>query len=120
MFALTPQHRFFLYRHWCDMRKGFDGLSGIVRNELNADPLSGDVFVFINRSRTTMKLLIFENDGYLLYHKRLEAGRFQNLVKNQTDDDIAAEVIDYHRLELLIQGVDLYHLKYRKRYKKRA
>ena len=39
---------------------------------------------------------------------------------NQTDDDIAAEVIDYHRLELLIQGVDLYHLKYRKRYKKRA
>ena len=117
MFALTPQHRFFLYRHRCDMRKGFDGLSGIVRNELEADPLSGDVFVFINRSRTTMKLLIFENDGYLLYHKRLEAGRFQDF-KNEEKTD--GEIIDYQRLQFLIRGVDLHHLKYRKRYKKRA
>ena len=78
MFALTPQHRFFLYRHWCDMRKGFDGLSGIVRNELNADPLSGDVFVFINRSRTTMKLLIFENDVTSFVHHNIPQHKHQN------------------------------------------
>lgn len=116
MFGLTTQHRFFLYRHACDMRKGFDGLSGLVRNELDADPLGGDVFVFINRSRTTMKLLVFENDGYLLYHKRLEVGSFQKIPQGGTP----AEMIDYHHLQFLIQGVDLHHLKYRKRYKKRA
>lgn len=119
MFALTGHHRFFLYRHACDMRKGFDGLSGVVRNELDADSLSGDVFVFVNRSRTTMKLLVFESDGYLLYHKRLEAGRFQGfqgLSDNQTED--AAAKIDYQRLQFLIRGVDLHYLKYRKRYKK--
>ena len=119
MFALTPQHRFWLYRQSCDMRKGFNGLSGIVRNELNSDPLNGDVFVFINRARTTMKLLVFDTDGYLLYHKRLAKGSFQQLPDQAGDNSLAA-TINYQRLQLLLRGVDLRHLKFRKRYANHA
>ena len=57
MLSLGSSHRYYLYRGVTDMRKGFDGLSGLVRNELGRDPLSGDVFVFVNRRRDRMKLL---------------------------------------------------------------
>ena len=97
------------------MRKGFNGLSGLVRNETDADPLSGDVFVFINRSRTTMKLLVFEGDGYLLYHKRLAAGSFQKQV-NTTLQINTTVLIDYNQLHFLLRGVDLRHVKHRKRF----
>lgn len=124
MFALTPKHRFWLYQPSCDMRKGFNGLSGLVRNELQRDPLNGDVFVFINRARTIMKLLVFETDGYLLYHKRLALGRFQQLPRqlddNELDDNNLAADIDYQRLHLLLRGVDLQHIKLRKRYAKQT
>jgi transposase len=115
MFALTPRHRFYLYQDSCDMRKGFNGLSGLVRNETDADPLSGDVFVFINRSRTTMKLLVFEGDGYLLYHKRLAAGSFQKQTDKLSSCDATA-LIDYNQLHFLLRGVDLRHIKHRKRF----
>ena len=115
MFALTPRHRFFLYQQSCDMRKGFNGLSGLVRNETDEDPLSGDVFVFMNRSRTTMKLLVFEGDGYLLYHKRLAAGSFQKQTETILDED-AAIVIDYEQLHFLLKGIDIRHVKQRKRF----
>jgi transposase len=48
------------------MRKGFDGLSGVVRNDLGMDPLSGDVFIFLNRRRTHMKLLVWEESGFVV------------------------------------------------------
>lgn len=115
MFALTPQHRFFLYQQSCDMRKGFNGLSGLVRNELDADPLGGDVFIFINRSRTTMKLLVFEGDGYLLYHKRLAAGSFQKQSGNKRNAH-GAIVIAYNELHLLLKGIDVRYIKQRKRF----
>jgi len=115
MFALTPRHRFYLYRQSCDMRKGFNGLSGLVRNETDFDPLSGDVFVFINRSRTTMKLLVFEGDGYLLYHKRLAAGSFQKQVDKALQSNTTV-LIDYNQLHFLLRGVDLRHVKHRKRF----
>jgi len=121
MFALTPQHRFLLYGPSCDMRKGFNGLSGLVRNELHRDPLSGEVFVFINRGRTTMKLLVFETDGYLLYHKRLASGRFQNIPPSSDPTNSstnAAKHIHYQQLHLLLRGLDLRHIKQRKRYAK--
>ncbi len=115
MFALTAARRFFLYRPSCDMRKGFHGLSGLVRNEMKADPLSGDVFVFINRSRTTMKLLLFEADGWLLYHKRLAAGRFQE--HPAADSAADALPVDYQQLQMLLRGIDLRHIRQRKRFK---
>lgn len=115
MFSLTPHHRYYIYRESCDMRKGINGLSGLVRNEMNRNPLSGEVYVFINRSRNLMKLLIFENDGYLLYSKRLSAGRFQNF-QNRISTQDAPLLISYQELHLMIRGIDLYSIKKRKRF----
>ncbi len=95
------------------MRKGFDGLSGLVRNELAQDPLSGDVYIFINRRRNRMKLLVWEWGGFLLYYKRLERGRFEC-------PPIAAKaqntVISWQQLMLIVQGVELGSVKQRKRF----
>ena len=77
MLALPSSCRYFLYRHQADMRKGFDGLSGLVREGLLKDPLSGDVFVFFNRRRSQVKLLVWEGDGFSIYHKRLERGTYE-------------------------------------------
>src|SRR5690625_3108853 len=76
MFCLSSSHRYHLYRGVCDMRKSFNGLSGLVRNELNRDPASGEVFVFLNRRRTLMKLLHREAGGLVLYYTRLQEGAF--------------------------------------------
>jgi len=76
MFSLSSSHCYRLYRGACDMRKSFHGLSGLVRNELERDPTSGEVFVFINRRRTHIKLLHWEHGGFVLYYKRLEKGTF--------------------------------------------
>jgi len=59
------------------MRKSFDGLTGIVQNELKADPLGGAIFIFLNRRRNQVKLLLWEGDGFSLYHKRLEKGSYE-------------------------------------------
>lgn len=59
------------------MRKGFDGLCGLVRSSLNRDPLSGEVYIFLNRSRTLVKLLHWEAGGLVIYYKRLEKGTFR-------------------------------------------
>lgn len=77
LFGLSSNCRYHLYAAPADMRKGFDGLSGLVSNELGRDPLSGDVFVFVNRRRTLVKLLCWDRGGFVLYHKRLEQGTFE-------------------------------------------
>jgi transposase len=56
------------------MRKGFNGLSGLVNNELDRNVLSGDVFIFVNRRRTLIKLLVWDQSGFIIYYKRLEQG----------------------------------------------
>jgi transposase len=60
MFCLTAATRIYLYRGICDMRKSFDGLCGIVRSDLEEDPLSGSLFVFVNRRRSMVKLLYWD------------------------------------------------------------
>ena len=76
MFGLTAATRIYLYRGACDMRKSFDGLCGIVRSDLGADPLSGSLFVFVNRRRSLVKLLYWDRDGLAIWSKRLEQGCF--------------------------------------------
>jgi len=76
MFSLSNTNTYHLYRGPCDMRKSFNGLSGLVRSELGRDPASGEVFIFINRRRTHIKLLHWQSGGYVLWYKRLEQGTF--------------------------------------------
>lgn len=76
MFSLGSSHTYHLYRGVCDMRKSFDGLSGLVRSELKREPASGEVFIFVNRRRSLLKLLHWQPGGFVLYYKRLEQGTF--------------------------------------------
>jgi transposase len=75
----TRQVRVYACAHPVDMRKGFDGLSALVTNELGRDPLSGDLFLFSNRTRKRAKVLMWDGTGLCVYAKRLERGRFASL-----------------------------------------
>ncbi len=104
----------FLHTRPTDMRKGFDGLSGIVRQAFGADPLDGSLFLFVNRRRDRLKILHFDGRGFWLYYKRLEAGRFEVLAC----DDPCVE-IDTTQLAMLLGGVSLVSAdKRRKRYRR--
>ena len=93
------------------MRKGFDGLSGIVRGSLNKDPLSGAVFVFLNRRRNQIKLLLWERDGFSLYHKRLERGTYELPVGDGDSVELRSD-----ELMLILQGIALKSVRRRERF----
>lgn len=82
------------------MRKSFNGLSGLVKNELNREPTSGDVFVFLNRNRTHLKLLHWERGGFVLYYKRLERGSFTPPVIKEDQTSFT-----WTQLVLMIEGI---------------
>jgi len=98
--ALTAASRIYLYHGPCDMRKSFDGLCGLIRSELGADPLSGSLFVFCNRRRNMVKLLYFDRDGFAIWHKRLEQGSFRPPNIPSVDG-----LIDRRQLSMLLEGV---------------
>ena len=113
MLSLGASHRYWLYAGVADMRKGFDGLCGLVGRELAGDPLSGDVFIFVNRGRNRMKLLLWEAGGLVLWYKRLEQGTFE-LPKAKAG--AASVPIKWTDLMLIIEGVELGSVQKRKRY----
>jgi len=77
MLSLSSTHRYFLYTGVADMRKSFDGLSGMVRQYMKSDPLSGDVYIFVNHRRNQIRLLVWDRSGFAFYAKRLEQGTFE-------------------------------------------
>jgi transposase len=77
MIQITPQMRILAAVEPVDFRKGIDGLCRLCRKELHSDPFSGAVFVFRNRRRTALRLLVYDGQGFWLCHKRLSAGRFR-------------------------------------------
>jgi transposase len=113
MLALAPRLRFFLCAAPTDMRRGFDGLAGIVRNHLGADPLSGDVFVFVNRSHTQIRLLFFDGDGFVMIAKRLERGTFAVACS-----ETASRALGRDELVLMLEGIDRTSTRRRLRYRR--
>jgi transposase len=97
------------------MRKSFDGLCGLVRDKLARDPMSGEVFIFINKARDKIKLLRWEPGGFTLYYKRLEEGRFTPARKQEGHARIA-----WSELVLMVEGVVPEKLRYQKRYRPRT
>jgi hypothetical protein len=113
MFSLNERYRYYLYRSATDMRKGFDGLCGLVRNELGQDPLSGEVFIFLNRRRTHMKLLVWQGMGFVLYYTRLERGRFE--YPKGAEPGVGLK-ISWSQLMLIVEGIELQSIRQRKRF----
>ena len=104
---------YYLYPGVVDMRKGIDSLAAIVNNELGKDPLTGDLFVFINRRRKQIKMLHWQDDGFALFYKRLEKGTYElpAVMNNSRAFSLTAD-----QLIFILQGVSLKSVKKRTRY----
>lgn len=113
MFSLSNEHRFLYYSQPTDMRKSFDGLSGLIKNQLLSNPQSGDVFLFVNKSRDKIKLLHWSGSGYTLYYKRLESGTFQLPSYKQKRGSIK---LNYAKLVMILDGLSIKNISHRKRY----
>jgi len=98
-----------------DMRKSFDGLSAIVKNGFKKNPLDGTFFVFINRTADRLKILSWERDGYALWYKRLEAGRFRLPVALLGNGELVARV-SAAQLAMILEGIEPVVVKRQKRF----
>jgi transposase len=115
MLSLGSSHSYYLYRTACDMRKSFDSLSGLVRNELGRDPASGEVFVFVNKRRNSVKLLHWERGGFVLYYKRLEKGTF-TLPNLSSANSGSGSPLSWPELVLMLEGIQVQQMRQKARY----
>jgi transposase len=113
MLHLALSCKYYLYHAPADMRKGVDSLSGMVMQQMQMNVLGGDVFIFINKKRNQVKLLLWEGDGFSLYYKRLEQGTYELPAFNGTSKSIN---ISAQQLHLLLSGISLNSVRKRKRY----
>lgn len=113
MFSITSA-RYFLYLESTDMRKSFDGLCGLVASKLNQNPMSGDLYIFINKPRNRIKLLRWEPGGFVLFYKRLEKGTF-HLPKQKLGAG-KEQLLDYSQLVMIINGITLESARKNKRF----
>lgn len=109
----SPSQRYFLFSGCADMRKGFDGLCALVSGCMGRDVLSGDVFIFVNRPRNRMKLLVWDRTGFVVCCKRLEEGTFE------LPADARAE-LRWDELVLILEGISLASVRRRKRFSRTA
>ena len=103
-------YNYFLYAGRADMRKSFDGLSGIVVNELGREVNEKDVFIFLNKECTHIKVLVYETDGFTLFYRRLHKGRFTLPANAAVNGSIQLRALD---LISMLQGLHLHTLKNR-------
>ncbi len=113
LLSLTDIRRYHLYRKETDMRKSFDALCGIIKSELDKNVMNGDIFIFINKLRTHLKLLVWESGGFSLFYRRLEQGTFELPV---FDHDCRSLAVSADQLNFILKGISLKHVKYRPRY----
>lgn len=102
MFSLNDTMRYFLCPGQTDMRKGMNSLCGVVQNQMGYDVRMGDVFIFISRSRTTIKLLHAEDGGLVLYMKRLEEGTFR---LPAYDPESRSFPMEWRDLVMMVEGI---------------
>ncbi len=113
MLSIAAGTRIFIAHGATDMRKGFDGLCGLVIGTLEKDPLSGHLFLFINRRRDKMKILYWDGDGLAIWYRRLEQGTFQ---MPKVSDELRSVEIRSDELTMLLRGIDYSRVKRRKRF----
>jgi transposase len=113
LLSLHDHVQYFLFMGNADMRCTFEGLCGVVRNHMHQDPLNHHVYIFINRRASQVKLLVWEGDGFCIFHKRLEEGTFE---RPRPGSDSTQVTLTRTELQLILQGVRLRSVSYRKRY----
>lgn len=104
LFGLGPATKIYLGVDGVDMRKGFDGLYGLVRDQLGQDPLSGHVFLFSNKDRTRLKAIVWDGTGLWVCAKRLEKGRFRWPQAGEQEPSVTMRT---EELAMLVSGLDL-------------
>ena len=117
MIHVSDQSRYLLFRGEADMRKSFHGLAALVKYHMQCDVLNGDVYVFLGRRRSSIKLLRFEGDGFAIYYKHLEKGTFE---MPQYQWQTSSMLISDNDLLFILKGVALKRVKYRSRYSHRT
>ena len=103
MILLPQSVRIYVAREPVSLRKSFEGLSNEVRSVLAQDPLSGHLFLFLNRTRRQMKVLLWTRGGFTIVHKRLEVGRFT--FPDRVAAGVSSVEIDAHELSMLLEGL---------------
>lgn len=114
MLTLGSSVRIYVAAETVDLRNGFDGLAAATRQIIQEDPLSGHLFVFLNRRRNRLKILMWEPSGYLLVYKRLERGRFHLPTAPLPGERHVG--IESAELGLMLEGIDLRGARRRKRW----
>jgi len=115
MFGIGPATKIYLAIGATDMRKGFEGLYGLVRERLQLEPLSGHVFLFCNKARNRTKVLFWDGSGLWICAKRLEKGRFSW----PSDDEQQARVtLSHEELALLLGGIEVGRTRRKNWYRK--
>ena len=116
MLSVPGQVKIYLSLEATDMRKSFDSLAALVSESLELNPLSGHLFVFRSKRADRIKLLYFEEDGYALWYKRLEAGTFR--FPKPYSSEQRSVTISAADLAMLLDGVDLSSVQRAKRYRR--
>lgn len=114
MLSFGASVRLFVATSPTDLRKSFDGLSALVQSELGMSPLRGDMFIFLNRRATQVRILFWDRDGFCVLCKRLEQGTFRRV---EAADGEASVEIEAAELAMLLQGIDAQGVRKRRRYK---
>ena len=117
MFGLGLATKIYVALEAVDMRKGFDGLYGAVRDQLGVDPLSGHLFLFSNRTHTRLKALVWDGSGLWVCAKRLEKGRFRWPTAGEKQSTVTMRA---EELAMLVNGLDLKQAQPRKWYRRSA
>ena len=114
MIALPSSVRIYVASAGTDLRRGFDGLAALTRSVIGQDPMSGHLFVFVNRRRNRIKILVWDRTGFLLLYKRLERGTFRIPVEPEAGRKHIE--LDSGHLTLMLEGLDLRNARRQKRW----
>jgi len=114
MLALPSSVRIYVASEATDLRRGFDGLAAAVRGVIGGDPMSGHLFVFLNRRRNRMKILVWDRTGFLVVYKRLERGSFT--IASSPGAGKRHVEVDAGELTLMLEGLDLRNARRQKRW----
>lgn len=117
MLSVVPGVKIFLYGQAADLRRGYDGLAAIVQEAMGEDPLSGSLFLFVNKRANRVKLFYWDRDGYAIWMKRLESGSFEIPVCRS--EDSPSVKLTASELTLILEGIELSSVRRRRRFELR-